>query len=402
MVLLVKMEYVKNLLFSCVLLLSLELSLAFGDCGPEFGGKCSCQKGEYDGKNEQYIVNCTDTGFNDTSVLQHIPPQTQVLIFSGNNIPELPWNVFGTFNNYSQLRVVDMSNNKIREIRGKSYHRVGNVQRLLLNHNDLSISSADGSNHHHPRVFSSFINLMELHLTDAFADNTPDDLATDLHDIFVNSNLTQLTKLHLEQNEITRFRDPQVFCDLPKLMDLHLGDNLLRSLNFNITCLKHLRFLDLERNRMSGFSTEDLDILDSFPAQNRTFVIDLSGNHFICDCNIADLYAWLQKTHVQVRNKEMLRCHRGLPESNGGEPIMDLRQIQCAPKKTVAAGSDMQHKATAIVLGVLTVILFALLAAVIYMNRVQIKYRLTPILDTVSRKVQYTTIGKQDDPEMDV
>jgi hypothetical protein len=77
MVLLVKMEYVTNLLFSCVLLL-LRLSFAFGDCGPEFGGKCSCGKGEYEGKNEQYIVNCTNTGFNNTSVLQHIPSQTQV------------------------------------------------------------------------------------------------------------------------------------------------------------------------------------------------------------------------------------------------------------------------------------------------------------------------------------
>jgi len=325
-----------------------------------------------------------------------------VLIFSGNNIPELPWNVFGTLNNYGSLRVVDMSNNKIREIRGKSYHRVGNVQRLILNHNDLTISSTDGSNHHHPRVFSNFENLMELHLTDAFADNTPDDLAADLHDIFVNSNLMQLNKLHLEQNEITGFRDPRVFCDLPKLMDLHLGDNLLRRVDFNITCLRHLRFLDLERNRISGFSTKDLDILDSFPAQNRSFVIDLRGNHFLCDCNIANLYAWLQRTQVEVRNKEMLRCHRGLPEGNGGEPIMDLRQIQCAPEKTAADGSEMQHKATAVVLAILTVILFVLILTVAYMNRMAIKYRLMPVLDTISRKVQYTTIGKDDEPEMNI
>lgn len=325
-----------------------------------------------------------------------------MLIFSGNNIPELPWNVFGTLNNYSRLRVVDMSNNKIREIRGKSYHRVGNVQRLILNHNDLTISSTDGSNHHHPRVFSNFVNLMELHLTDAFADDTPDDLAADLHDIFVNSNLTQLNKLHLEQNEITGFSDPQVFCDLPVLMDLHLGDNLLRRVDFNITCLRHLRFLDLERNRISGFSTKDLDILDSIPAQNRSLVIDLRGNHFLCDCNIANLYAWLQRTQVQVRNKEMLRCHRGLPEGNGGEPIMDLRQIQCAPEKTAADGLETQHKATTVVLGILTVILFALIVTVAYMNRMAIKYRLMPVLDTISRKVQYTTIGKDDEPEMNI
>lgn len=290
----------------------------------------------------------------------------------------------------------------MREIRGKSYHRVANVQRLILNHNDLTISSTDGSNHHHPRVFSNFVNLKELHLTDAFADNTPEDLAADLHDTFVNSNLTQLIKLHLEQNEITGFSDPQVFCDLPMLMDLHLGDNLLSRVDFNITCLRHLRFLDLERNRISGFSSKDLDILDSIPAQN-SFVIDLRGNHFLCDCNIANLYAWLQKTQVQVRNKEMLRCHRGLPEGNGGEPIMDLRQIQCAPEKTAAGGStEMQHKASTVVLGILTFILFALIVTVVYMNRMAIRYRLTPVLDTISRKVQYTSIGKHDEPEMNI
>jgi hypothetical protein len=98
----------------------------------------------------------------------------------------------------------------------------------------------------------------------------------------------------------------------------------------------------------------------------------------------------------------MLRCHRGLPEGNGGEPIMDLRQIQCAPEKTATDGSEMQHKATTVVLGILTFILIALIITVAYMNRMAIKYRLMPVLDTISRKVQYTTIGKDDEPEMNI
>lgn len=54
------------------------LSVAFGDCGLKFGGKCSCGVGQYQEKNDQYIVNCTNTDFNNTLVLQHISPETQV------------------------------------------------------------------------------------------------------------------------------------------------------------------------------------------------------------------------------------------------------------------------------------------------------------------------------------
>ncbi|KAG5862466.1 hypothetical protein JTB14_019951 [Gonioctena quinquepunctata] len=117
-----------------------------------------------------------------------------------------------------------MSNNGIRDVKGKAFHHVVGVTRLILNHNNISISAEYDKNYHHPRVFSNFVNLEELHLTNAFADNTDEALADDLHDIFVNSNLTKLYKLHLEQNEIKNFRDDRVFCDLPDIHDLYLGE----------------------------------------------------------------------------------------------------------------------------------------------------------------------------------
>lgn len=75
-----------------------------------------------------------------------------------------------------------MSNNKIQEISGKAYHHVKNVQRLILDFNELSIQSQSD----HPRVFSNFESLLELHLTDAFEDGPARDLAETLHNIFVN------------------------------------------------------------------------------------------------------------------------------------------------------------------------------------------------------------------------
>nr|CAD7570742.1 unnamed protein product [Timema californicum] len=388
-------------------LLSLCVSLVCGsmvtDCGPQFQGKCLCGIVDYQERMHQYVVNCTNSGFKNTAMLEFLPSQTEVLIFTGNFIQELPWNVFGTFTNLSHLRVVDMSNNGIREIKGKAYHRVANVERLVLNHNDLVISETESANYHHRRVFSNFVNLIELHLTDAFADNTPENLASDLHDIFVSSGLTKLIKLHLEQNEISIFKDPRIFCDLPSLMDLHLSDNLLTGLHFNITCLEHLRFLDLESNKIAGLTKEDLEILDSFPKREQNLVLDLRDNPFLCDCAVQELYTWLQTTKVEVRNRDVLRCHKGLPESNKGELVLDVRQIQCPLQMAASQSIASSHYATAVVLGLLLTVLAVLGIVVVYLYRADIKRGMTPIVNNVSRKVQYTSIGRQpEDQEMEV
>lgn len=89
-----------------------------GSCGAMFRGKCWCGITEYD-RTPQYVVNCTNAGFSNTSVLEHMPTEVEVLIFTGNILVTLPWNIFGKINEYPKLRIIDMSNNHIREIRGK-------------------------------------------------------------------------------------------------------------------------------------------------------------------------------------------------------------------------------------------------------------------------------------------
>ena len=92
-----------------------------------------------------------------------------------------------------------MSNNKIRHIRGQAFHRISNVHRLILNHNDLYINGT----HEHPRIFANMYNLKELHLTNAFTEYVDSKkYLVNLENIFFGSNLAKLEKLHLEQNEI--------------------------------------------------------------------------------------------------------------------------------------------------------------------------------------------------------
>lgn len=128
---------------------------------------------------------------------------------------------------------------------------------------------------------------------------------------FFRSNLTQLIKLHLEQNEISEFRDANVFCDLPNLLDLYLGDNALSALHFNLSCLHNLRFLDLRRNKFTRVLERDLHTMDNLAKHERPLTVDFSVNPFECSCKLNPFIKWMKKTKVIVRSEESLRCYEG-------------------------------------------------------------------------------------------
>lgn len=195
-------------------------------------------------------------------------------------------------------------------------------------------------------MFSNFDSLRELHLTDAFLDYTSADLAEQLHTIFTNSNLNQLEKLHLEQNEIRSFADRKVFCDLRNLTDLYIGDNELKELNFDIECLPNLRFIDLQANKIERFTEKDFISFDSFSRNNRTLGIDIHNNPLVCDCVVNNLYFWLRKTKVAVRNNGTIQCHC-LHDVNHTIFLNDYHERDCNKSLGLAAGisnDTFEHK----------------------------------------------------------
>ena len=171
-------------------------------CPVVFEGLCHCGMQHYKAwkpEEEVYVVNCTNAGFKKTNMLELLPNGTQVLLFNGNNLGQLDWNLLGVWDDHVKLEVLDLSNNRITDIKGKSFHRVSYVKRLILDHNNLKISGI----HFHRRLLTNFVRLEELHLTNAFTEVIDSKwYLDDLVDILLASNMSKLYKLHLEQNEI--------------------------------------------------------------------------------------------------------------------------------------------------------------------------------------------------------
>ncbi|EFX80004.1 trophoblast glycoprotein-like [Daphnia pulex] len=362
-------------------------------CPPDFGDRCICGKANYNGK-PRFLVNCTNTQFNDAAMLEKLPIQTEVVIFTGNNITSMPWNVFGKMNDYPDLEVIDMTNNNIKEIKGKTYHHVRNVKTLILNHNQLNITGDKT----HPRIFSNFVNLESLHLTNAFSESVDSkEYLVALEQIFVGSNLTKLSKVHLEQNEIWSIKNPNIFCSLPSLMDIQLGDNNISEMNFNVGCIQNLRFIDLRNNKIHNLSNNTLSKFEELPEQGLGVKLDLMGNPFICDCQIADLLNWLRTTKVDVLEKESYSCYDGFPVSNINQQLYNVHQIQCAyaPKQ--------EYQGTTVLLGILLFLMTSLILIIGYMNFTNVRARTVALWEKVFHRGQYTHIlSKPEEQEVHV
>jgi len=336
----------------------------------------------------------------DTDMLEHIPEGTEAIIFNGNRVPNLDWNIFGYWDDHAALEVVDLTNNGIRDIPGKTFHKVSKVKRLVLDHNDIQISGPN----FHPRVFSNFVSLEHLHLTNAFTETVNSKwYLADLKSIFHESSLKKLTRLHLEQNEIWNVEDSDVdiFCELPQLTDLYLGDNQLTSIDFALECLDKLTYLDVEYNKIKRLDNATMAKIEKiFAKGDSKHVLNLKGNPFSCDCDLRPMYEWLTSTSVQFFQKEELRCFDGFPESNAGKRIINLSQLRCppeSPQEKIVTRTREENRALSAVTVVSLLVATAAVSALVYSQRQRVKQTMQPLIVGFRRSMQYRTIGDREE-----
>jgi len=93
------------------------------------------------------------------------------------------------------------------------------------------------------------------------------------------------------------------------------------------------------------------------------------------------------------------RCHRAeVPEESEKDcPTEDHLGVA-----HVLESDGPPHPAITALLALLSIALLSLTAFLVYTNRKQIRHKVTPMVDTLSRKVYYSSIGNNDDCEIDV
>lgn len=365
-------------------------------CPREFQGKCFC--GQNTNEASPYrgskIVTCNNYNLTSTLILGHLPNWTEVVVYTGNSLKDgLPSNIFNADGkrSFDRLHVIDLSNNELTSIHPRAFWGLKNVSKLILDHNRLMITGE----HFHPRIFSYFNSLEELHLKSAFAPvesqkgtNFIEDLVTTLD----QANLRKLKILNLEGNSIQSIVNEFAFCSLPSLTKLLLAGNVLSTFSINVSCNPKLYLLDISDNYISSLSNKSLALFRNEPK----FHVNLTRNPLKCDCRIADLYRWIKRTQTWVIGNKTLQCASGYPESNIGKLFVSLHisDLQCSSSLDDDEVPGFVTASFAIVISLILAIVVMLIALLVAHKEHVTKFW-ARISSTFSDKQEYTALQQE-------
>lgn len=384
-----------NYKISSFLLFGFIVSVVSGTtkCPLEFQERCACGNIPYGPEGKMtFVTNCTNSGFDNAAMLQKLPLETEILIFVGNEVRNLPLNIFSLNAKYDRLHTIDLSNNKIQSIRGRTFHKVTSVRKLILNDNDIRIVSKD----YHPRIFTSFEDLEELYLRNAFTRSMKyDDYLSSLSDIFEASTFENLKILDVGNNGI--FQLPyNEFCSLPSLEELYLADNRLTDISVNFTCLGKLRRLDLGKNNITSLPKQTLANFQNLSHLS----LNISNNPFKCDCDMLETYEWMMDTKIDLVDRETFQCSDNF-EPNGGKYLFSVpkEEFRCIDGKNDGSGSTITHH---IILAFGIIILFVVVVLLLHKNKQQVSVFIGRFVQPIRNKFQYVSLERRDNSTLDV
>lgn len=239
---------------------------------------------------------------------------------------------------------------------------------------------------------SNFQSLEELYLDDAFGDEERGfNFVEDLMTMLTEAKLAKLRILHLENNQIKQFPHEMVFCSLPSLQRLYLAYNFLTDIRINFTCTSRIRTLDVSFNHIKNLDNISSSFLDHV---TRGFHVNLTGNPFRCDCQMAHFFNWFQRTPLFVINRESYYCHSGYPATNVQKLITNLTLSDLKCDTFLHSNFNTYLTASYAVLIALIFILCLILAGLIYSSREHLSSTWSLLLSRMSSKRQYTSLEK--------
>ncbi|XP_017294343.1 reticulon-4 receptor-like 2 [Kryptolebias marmoratus] len=250
--------------------------------------------------------------------------------------------------------LLDLSGNKLKEVRTRSFVGLWSIKILLLSNNSIHVL--------HPQCLSSLQFLERLDLSFNRLRRLPQDLTRSLsclQELRLDHNLLQhvdssslgdsdnLRKLDLSHNRI-RTVDVRAFSGLSRLRFLSLQGNRLNVLREGLLSRQQsLEVLLLGHNNISEIQTEALAPLRSLTLlglqgnqlehikfksflklQTTSTHLQMSLNPWMCDCDLQRVFGKIQHVrHLHVEDYQDIVCHA--PPQQADSPLSSMDSQLC-------------------------------------------------------------------------
>ena len=180
--------------------------------------------------------------------------------------------------------------------------------------------------------------------------------------IFSNNRLTSipgnafdttpsLTNLDLSFNQISTISQ-HCFSGTKFLTELNLQNNQLTSTSF-LRNVRGIVSLNIAHNKLSEVSTEVLNALAT-SNNSKTSALDLSGNPFVCNCEVIDFRDWLSSDRIVYVvfyiQHSMYQC--AFPNATLGRSVTDV-SLDCSTNVALYVGITVSSFVCITVVGLL-------------------------------------------------